>query len=94
MSQHIRSITTTTLCHVDNQRKNRLPTKKIDQSTDDLKADTKPRPASTKSNKVCVTTCESSDRMFTDQIGKFPTKSIRGRQHIMIMHVYDTKSIL
>ena len=93
VSQHIRDPTTASLGHVDHQRKNKLPTKKIDQFTDDLKEDAKPEPDSTKSIKVHVITHKTMHRMITDQTGKFPTKSIRGRQCIMITHVCDTNSI-
>ena len=71
VSQHIRAPTATILGHMDHQRKNKLSTKKINQSPEEIKADIKPEPATTKSNKVYVTIYENSDRIFTDQTGKF-----------------------
>jgi len=78
---------------MDHQRKNKLPSRTL-QTELEKNLDACPQPSKLKCNKTYITVYESSDRIHSDQTGKFPIKSIRGNQHVMIMYVYDTNTIL
>ena len=77
VSQHIRSPNAAIIGHMDHQRKNNMSANKTYQSTDDLKADVKPEPASTRSKKkVYVTTYETKDRISQiKQVNFLPDQS-------------------
>ena len=93
--KYIRAPTPTILGHLDYQRKNKLSTQTIPQSLQDQILDATPKEQpSMKTNDVYVSMCEPENRTHTDQTGKFPTKSIRGYNYIMITYVYDTNSII
>jgi len=91
---HIRAPTATILGHMDHQRKNKLSTKIIRQSALEVDLDTRPKAINKKCNKVHVILYEESQRLYTDQTGKFPVKSARGYQYVLIAYVYDTNTIL
>ena len=91
--QSIRAPTATILGHMDHQRKNKLPSRTL-QIELEKNLDACPQPSKLKCNKTYITVYESSDRIHSDQTGKFPIKSIRGNQYVMIIYVYDTNTIL
>ena len=96
IAKDIRAPTATILGHLDHQRKNKLSTKRLAQSSLEMKLDIKPEPIQNKCNQAYISLYEhtNSNRLHTDQTGKFPTKSIRGYQYILIAYVYDTNTIL
>lgn len=94
VKQHIRAPTATILCHLDHQRKNKLSTKIKPLSPLATRLDMQPEQMTQKCNKVYVIVHESSDRIHTDQTGKFPIKSIRGCNYMLIAYVHNTNTTL
>ena len=78
---------------MDHQRKNKLPSRTL-QTELEQNLDACPQTSKLKCNKTYITVYESSDRIHSDQTGKFPIGSIRGNQCVMIICVYDTNTIL
>ena len=95
ITQNIRAPTPTMIGHLDYQRKNKISTKRMPQSSLEMNLNIKPEPSKHKCNKANVSLHEHSDRkrMHTDQTSQFPIKSIRGHQHTLISCVYDTDTI-
>jgi hypothetical protein len=96
VKQYLRAPTATILGHLDHQRKNKLSTKKIIQTSTEELLDTSPpeRSHNTKSNIFYVSAYEETSRIHTDQTGKFPVKSICNNTYIMIIYSYDSNAIL
>ena len=94
VKKYLRAPTATILGRIDHQRKNKLTSKIITQTVSEITADLTPSSEAAKCNKDYVVLHEDTRRIHSDQTGRFPVKSMRGCQCIMIVYVHDANSIL
>lgn len=82
----------TTKGHMDQTRKNIRPTPHDITETDDN--DIVPQEADNIATNHLYLTIETTGKIYTDQTGRFPVKSSRGNQYILVAYDYDSNAIL
>ena len=94
--QHICAPTANILGHLDYQRKNKLSTKRLQQSSIEMKQDITPETTQHKCNKAYASLFGhvDSSRMHTDQADRFTMKSIRGHQCMLMAYMCDTNTMI
>ena len=94
--KYIRASDATILGHLDHQWKNRMSTKRIKQSPEEIQEDIEPRyeKEKAKTNNMFLTMIDATQKIFTDQTRNFLTKSLKGNEYLMIIYVYDCNAML
>ena len=89
VTKHLPKSLNTTKGHAKRHRMNVRST-----TTSQLMKKEESQQPSVRSNLVTFKTCDHASIIATDQTGRFPTKSSKGNQYIMIAHVSDPNLIL
>ena len=91
-SKCVTNITPTAKGHLDQERANLQSTHKIDDTAEDFV----PTPTSTKTyaNAAKIYKAKPKETTYSDQTGRFPYRSSRGNEYIMVMYDYDSNAIL
>ena len=95
--KHISNIVPTAKGHLDQERSNLQTTKKQINSDEHMDEDYFPiigNGVKTYENAAMVYPMEPKMLTYSDQTGRFPHRSSRGNEYIMIMYDYDSNAIL
>ena len=84
--------------HLDQERKNLQSTKALNMIQNDIDNDFFPTPTDTKHNEfysqIFHTTSTNMAQAYSDLTGRFPHKSSRGNQYLLVVYDYDQNAIV
>ena len=94
--RHFTSTINTAKGHLDQERKNLQSTKIPYEETE---TDSDKYPPSTLSSKTyeciaCIESFKAKEKSYMDLTGRFPEKSARGNQYLLVVYDYDSNAIL
>lgn len=96
VKKHLTKSIATTKGHLDQERKNKQSTKPKRAILDDFVA-SPPITDGTKTKELyatIVTLSADTNKIYTDQTGRFPVQSSQGNKYLMVLYDYDSNAIL
>jgi hypothetical protein len=92
VNKHYPQTIATSKGHMDQSRQNTRSTKIKTHNNEPLD-DPRQEPNNASTNQIFATV-EETGRIYTDQTGQFPVRSINGYRYMLVMYHYDTNAIL
>ena len=91
--KHIKNIIPTAKGHLDQERANLQSTKEKNDKTEDYEP-TDGIAKKTWENAAILYAFNPKEKTYSDQTGRFPHRSSRGNEYVMVMYDYDSNAIL